>query len=68
MAIVARSGKTRRDTLKEIVNALNSLDANILGTILDHHQGNDLPSSAKQKGTAHFTERPEHQARSVVSA
>lgn len=67
VVIVARSGKTRRDTLKEIVNALHSLQANILGTILDHHQSGDTPMLAKRSGKVQVVERSERQQR-VASA
>lgn len=69
VAIVARSGKTRRDTLKEIVNALNSLNANILGTILNHNQEGDLATPIKRSGTSPFSNRRDQQAQqSTVSA
>ena len=67
VVIVARSGKTRRDTLKEIVNALHSLQADILGTILDHHQSSDLLTTARRSGKVQVIERPERQQR-VASA
>jgi len=66
--IVARSGKTRRDTMKEIVNALNSLQANILGAILDHHHGSDLPAAVQRKGAPQPAKRAERQAPRTASA
>lgn len=67
VVIVARSGKTRRDTLKEIVSVLHSLQANILGTILDHHQSSDGPTAAQRSSKVQVVERPERQQR-VASA
>ncbi|MBX3011404.1 MAG: hypothetical protein KF832_07840 [Caldilineaceae bacterium] len=66
VVIVTSEGKTRRDTLKEIVLSLQGLHANILGTILDQQPRRDLLLPV-QSGLPYFTDRRERQSHSVAS-
>ncbi len=68
VVVVARSGKTRRDTIKEIVNALHGLNANILGAILDQHKRSDVTTIAKQNTALQQIGKKERQVRSIASA
>jgi Mrp family chromosome partitioning ATPase len=68
VVVVARSGKTRRDTIKEIVEALHSLNANILGAILDQHKRSDsIPVGKRSNGVQPVGKR-DRQPRNIVSA
>lgn len=37
VVVVAQSGRARRDTVKDIVDSLHSLDAHLIGAIFDHN-------------------------------
>lgn len=39
VVLVARSGKTQRSMVKEVVESLHSLNVHMIGTILDHNRG-----------------------------
>lgn len=67
--IAARSDKTRRDTLKEIVSVLNSLNAHILGTVLNQQQeDNSIMPTAKAGNVPTLTVKRKQQTRSAISA
>ncbi|MEZ4870519.1 MAG: hypothetical protein R3C14_54825 [Caldilineaceae bacterium] len=66
VVIVARAGKTRRETIKEIVASMRSLNANILGAILNHHQSNDTPTRKQRKSVGPLTQPRTQKAQSAV--
>lgn len=65
VVISARSDKTRRDTMKEIINALNSLNANILGTILNYNQEDEVSGTTKRSSKPLLTDKRKRQASSI---
>ncbi len=52
--ILLRSARASRDTVREIVKSLRSLNAHILGTIFDYNPPARLPASAQRPVKANF--------------
>lgn len=51
VVLVARSGKTQRSMVKEVVDSLRSLNVHMIGSILDHNRASADSSSAVSKLT-----------------